>query len=398
MEKVISPVAKRKSKLTLFCLYDMSQIGAQRMIASLLNAWPNKTDAALALFSKTGGALDLLAPQVKVYDLSEEAPLLFKNRSALKLPGIALRAIAYTRLIRRLKPETVIGVNQMENLALCLVKRFYKDFQLVVSEHCHVSSNLKGADAHTGFFGWYYRKFFKREYLKYADIVLSVSNEAAEDLVVNHGIPREKIRVIYVPVPVERARQLSEEQVDDLWLASGNRTAVTVCRLEAQKRLDILLRAWALVKKSSQDNLQIPFRLMICGAGSQRKLLETLASELEIEDSVKFLGFQENQFKFVKRAAVFVSSSEWEGMPQALVEAQVLGVPIVSSDCPSGPKELLLDGKAGFLFTSGSVEACAQQLLYGLTHADECLRKARIGSEHLERFDLGAIVRQYADL
>ncbi len=376
----------------------MSQIGAQRMIASLLNAWPDKSHAALALFSKTGGALALLGPNVTVYDLSEEAPLLFKNRAALKLPGLALRAVSYARLIRRLKPKTVIGVNQMENLALCLVKRVYKDFQLVVSEHCHVSSNLKGADAHAGFFGWYYRKFFKSEYLKYADIVLSVSNEAADDLVINHGIPREKIRVIYVPVPVEQARRLSEETVDDVWLAKGNRTAVTVCRLEGQKRLDILLRAWALVKRSSQDNSQTPFRLMICGTGSQRKMLEALSHELGVEDSVKFLGFQENQFKYVKRAAVFVSSSEWEGMPQALVEAQVLGVPIVSSDCPSGPKELLLDGKAGFLFQSGSVEACAEQLLYGLTHAEDCSQKARIGSENLARFDLGAIVGQYAAL
>jgi glycosyltransferase involved in cell wall biosynthesis len=368
------------------------------MIASLVNAWPAEGERAIALFSKTGDALKLVAPDVKVYDLSEEAPLLFKRRGRLRLPGLALRAYAYTRLIRRLKPRTVIGVNQMENLALCMAKRFHGDFRLVVSEHCHVSSNLKGADAHAGFFGWYYRSFFKHEYVRQADVVLTVSHEAASDLVENHGIPKEKVKVIYVPVPVERVRKLADESLNDDWLVPGNRTVVTVCRLEAQKRLDILLKAWALVKRSPEDDPRNPFRLIICGTGSQRAMLERLARELELGDSVRFLGFLDNQFKYEKRAAVFASTSEWEGMPQTLVEAQVLGVPIVSSDCPSGPKELLLDGKAGFLFPSGDVAACARQLVHALTHPEARAEAARVSTEHLGRFDLAAIVREYAAL
>ena len=100
----------------------------------------------------------------------------------------------------------------------------------------------------------------------------------------------------------------------------------------------------------------------------------------------------------MSRARLFVSASEWEGLSLSLIEAEALGVPIVASDCPSGNKEILMNGDAGFLFENKNAEDCAWKILLAMENAELCRRKAKIGSENIERFELENIVRQYAEL
>lgn len=380
--------------LTLFCMNNLHELGIQRAIIWIVNNWPDEYGrCALSLRNKDGRQVSFLSPNVVVYELDKIQP---------PLRGMAtpFRVLAYYRLLKKLKPQTVIAVNQFESLALCIIKRFYRDFRLVVCEHCHVSSNLNGANAHSGWFGWYYRRFFPREYVRYADIIHTVAREAANDLCLNYQIPKEKIRVIYNPVDIEQVRRLACDPLDDPWLQEGNRTVIAASRLESQKRLDVLLHAWVLVKEAelTDEATCKPYRLIICGDGSLRSSLEGLAAKLGIADSIRFVGFQSNPWKWIKRAALFVNTSEWEGLPCSLIETQAVGTPVLSSDCPSGPKEILMDGEAGFLFPSGDAYKCADQMINALKNKEPCDRKVKVALDNIERFSINEIVRQYAGL
>jgi glycosyltransferase involved in cell wall biosynthesis len=128
-------------------------------------------------------------------------------------------------------------------------------------------------------------------------------------------------------------------------------------RLTRQKDFATLLRAFALVLKRR------PVRLLLLGDGPERKRLESLAAELGISAVVDFYGFVANPFPFIARSDLFVLSSAWEGFGNVLVEAMALGVPVVSTDCPSGPREILHDGTLGPLVAVADHTALAEAIL-----------------------------------
>jgi len=376
---------------TLFAMNNFAALGIQRTIVRLLNNWPDDgPEAALSVHRRVGEFKGDLDDDVDLYQLDQIQP---------PVSGMAppFRVLAYYRLLKKYEPDTVIAVNQFESLALCLVKRFYDDFKLVACEHAHVTSNITKADAHSGWFGWYYRKRFRQEYQNHADIVHIVSHEGAEDLAENHDIPRSKIRVVYNPVDVEEIRQKASEEIDHPWL-DGDRTVVTAVRHTQQKRLDVLLRAWKAVKDREPDVGSDPYRLLICGKGPKTEELKQLVNELGIEASVQFPGFVDNPWAYIEQATLFVSTSEWEGLPNSLIEAQAVGTPIVSSDCTSGPKEILMNGDAGFLFETNNVTACADTLLSALDDEEGRTQRAATATDNIGRFALEAIVAQYVDL
>jgi len=377
--------------LTLFCMNNLHELGIQRAITWIVNGWDQAAHApvALSLHRREGALESFLDPRVRVYELDRITP---------PFPGFSslTRVIAYYQLLSTLRPSTVIAVNQYEALALCLVKRLLPHFTLVVSEHCHVSSNISGADAHTGAFGWYYRHFFRREYLKYADVIHTVSHDAADDLVQCHGIPAERIRVIHNPVDMELVHARAREDGGLTARKGQRRWLLAASRLSRQKRLDILISAWGQLARDPE--FAPDWRLVICGDGPERAMLERLAQDLGVADTVDFVGFQTNPWQWMHHSDLLVSTSEWEGLPCSLIEAQAVGVPVAAADCPTGPREILLDGRAGFLFPPGDVNACAAAIRRAVADPEAARQKVRTARLHLERFALADIIRQYADL
>jgi glycosyltransferase involved in cell wall biosynthesis len=123
-----------------------------------------------------------------------------------------------------------------------------------------------------------------------------------------------------------------------------------------------MIRAFAKVRAERSC------RLVILGEGGDRPKLEALTAELGLTQDVDLPGFQTNPFPFLVRAALFVLSSAWEGSPNVLTEAMALGTPVVSTDCPSGPRELLDGGRLGPLVPVGDAEALANAILETLDH------------------------------
>lgn len=186
------------------------------------------------------------------------------------------------------------------------------------------------------------------------DTVIAVSEGVAEDTVRITGLPAERVQVVRNPVITPRLHALAGEPAPHQWLDEPSVPVLLGAgRLTRQKDFHTLLRAFALVRA------QRPCRLIILGEGAHRESLTALAEELRVAEDVTLPGFTSNPYAYMKRASVFVLSSAWEGSPNVLTEALALGTPVVATDCPSGPREILRAGQYGPLVAVGDVAGMA---------------------------------------
>ena len=186
---------------------------------------------------------------------------------------------------------------------------------------------------------------------------VGVSQRASESLVDAIGLPTENITTIYNPVVTPDLANKATEQPNHPWfLDHGAPIILAVGRLEEQKDHPTLIRAFARLAGLR------PCRLVILGRGSKQHELEALAKDLTVADRVSFAGWTDNPFAFMAQASLFVLSSRWEGLPTVLVEALACGCPCVSTDCPSGPAEILLNGDLGPLVPVGDDAALAEAM------------------------------------
>jgi glycosyltransferase involved in cell wall biosynthesis len=175
------------------------------------------------------------------------------------------------------------------------------------------------------------------------------------------GIEPERVHVVYNPVVTDDIFDLARESVAHPWLAAKELPVILgVGRLEAQKDFTTLIHAFAIVRRER------PCRLLILGEGNERPLLEATVHEVGLSTDVQLLGFVENPYAVMARSDVFVLSSRWEGFGNVLVEAMATGCSLVATDCPSGPREILQDGRLGPLVPPGDPAAMAAAILHSL--------------------------------
>jgi len=186
------------------------------------------------------------------------------------------------------------------------------------------------------------------------DKVVCVSEGVLEDTARLAGLSAGQLCVIRNPVVTPRLAALAAEGVDHPWAHDEAVPLVLGAgRLTEQKDFDTLVRAFAQLRN------RMPARLVILGDGRLRAKLQARIDELGLSDDVAMPGFTSNPYAWMVRANLFVLSSAWEGSPNVLTEALALGVPSVSTDCPSGPREVLEGGRFGPLVPVGDADAMA---------------------------------------
>jgi glycosyltransferase involved in cell wall biosynthesis len=146
---------------------------------------------------------------------------------------------------------------------------------------------------------------------------------------------------------------------------------ISVGRLGRQKRIDVMLEALALLRQ------HVPAVLWVCGEGPQGGALKRLAAKLGVDSAVSWFGFQDNPYALMRQADLFVLTSDYEGLPNSLIEAQGLGLPAVATRCPTGPDEIIDDGVTGILVHVGDVGAVADARL--------CAAYPEMGAKHRSR-------------
>lgn len=345
--------------------------GAERVMVNLARGFAERgLKVDLVLAKAEGPYLSQVPPGVQVVDLGV-------SRILASLPGLV-------RYLRRERPKALLSALDHANVVALWAREFAGvPVQVVVSVHStpsRATANARSLRARL-------MPLWVRTFYPWAHAVVAVSQGVAEDLLRMTGLPLENVRVIYNPVVTPELFIKAEEPVEHPWFSPGESPVILgVGRLTAAKDYPTLIRAFALVRKER------PARLMILGEGEERPKLEAIVRDMGLERDVALPGFVENPYKYMRRAGVFVLSSSWEGFGNVLVEAMAVGTPVVSTDCPSGPAEILEGGKWGRLVPVGDQEALAFAILAWL---DEKRGRA---AERVRFFVLEEIAEQYAEI
>lgn len=227
----------------------------------------------------------------------------------------------------------------------------------------------------------------------FADLIVANSYGIRECLISSWKIPKEKIRVIHNGVDIENIDKLSFEKVNHIWIKNNFNLIVSVGRLFKPKGLPYLLDALKIVNKKKT------VYLIIIGKGEEEKRLKKMAKEMHIDDRVDFIGFKHNPFKYIANADLFVLASLWEGFPNVLLEAMACRTPVVSTDAPYGPSEIIEDGLNGYLVPVADSTRLAEKILYmfeNLDKQDNVIREARQTVE--KKFSVHKMVKNYEKL
>lgn len=265
-----------------------------------------------------------------------------------------------TLYLRRERPAYLLSAMTYVNLVALVGRRLAGvPLRLVVSERSHLSQAAYNKQrAPRPLMPALVRRFYT-----WADGIIAVSSGVADDLAQVTRLPRERIEVIHNPVVDPELSAKQKEPLDHPWFAEGQPPVMlSVGRFKKQKDFPTLLRAFSRLRSTRE------VRLVILGEGKKEREIRSLARVLGITNEIDLPGFDPNPFRYLSRAACFVLSSAWEGLPRVLIESLACGCPAVSTDCPSGPREILEGGKYGPLVPVGDDRAMANAIAQILDH------------------------------
>ena len=283
-------------------------------------------------------------------------------------PGVALvdlhcprfwaSAPSMARYIRQRRPDAVMAAMPLANAIAGYARNLARiPLRLVLSEHNYRSIAFGDIDRPRDAV---LAPFIRIGY-RFADAIVAVSHGVAERLRRTRGVRSERVRVVYNPAYSPRIEALALEPTPHPWLEDVSTPVVIGSgRLEAQKDFQTLLEAFAILRTTR------PARLIILGEGSQRSALEERARQLNVAPHVALPGFVVNPWAYMSRAAVFALSSVHEGLGNVIVEALALGTPVVSTDCLSGPAEILAQGRFGALVETRDTRALARAISHAI--------------------------------
>jgi len=258
---------------------------------------------------------------------------------------------ALVRYLRREQPQVLLAdKDKVNRLALWARRLAGVSTTVAVRLGINVSQNL----ATRGVIDRCLQRFSIRTFYPWADAIIVPSAGVADDLASLGRLPRDRIHVLPNPVVTPQLLAKAQASLEHPWFAPGQPPVILgVGELSTRKDFATLVRAFAHVRSARAC------RLVILGRGRREAALRQLAQDLGVETDVNLGGFVENPYTYMHRAAVFVLSSRIEGFGNVLVEALAAGAPVVATNCPSGPGEILDDGRFGALVPVGDVQAMA---------------------------------------
>ncbi|MEW8046738.1 MAG: glycosyltransferase [Candidatus Thiodiazotropha sp.] len=325
--------------------------GVERMVLNLVNA-----------LAERGLHIDLLLIKTRSRHLDEVHPAV--NRIDLGTRHTATSLIPLTRYLRRIRPPCLLAAKDRAGRMAVIARALAgaSNTRLVL----RLGTNLTAAFAHKSHWRLFLRQQPIRLLYPHIDRIIAVSEGVRQDTLAISGVDQEKVVVVRNPVITSRMIEAASAPAPLPWEnGSEDPLILAVGRLTLQKDFATLLRAFADLRKHR------PCRLIILGDGRQRENLLTLSNELGISEALALPGFTTNPYSYMKRANLFVLSSRWEGSPNVLTEAMALGTPVVSTDCPSGPSELLDRGRIAPLVPVGDWKALSQAMLSVLDNPPE---------------------------
>jgi glycosyltransferase involved in cell wall biosynthesis len=315
--------------------------GVERMLVNLLNAFAGRGHRVqLVLIRSSSRHLQHLDPAIRIIDLGTRHTL----TSLWPLVG-------YLR--RHRPPRLLVAKDRAGRLAVLARALSGVTTQI----HVRLGTNLSAALAQrSGLQRWLRRTPIRLLY-SHIDHIIAVSEGVRQDTLQVSRIDPARVSVIRNPVVTARLYELARQPAPHPWFAEPHPPIILGAgRLTRQKDFPTLIRAFAELHKVR------PCRLIILGDGRQADQLRALATDLGVAADLGLPGFTDNPYSYMAQAQLFVLSSRWEGSPNVLTEAMALGTPVVATDCPSGPAEILQGGRYGPLVEMGDWQGLAEAM------------------------------------
>ena len=356
--------------------------GAERIVSYLLNEGCEEFEFHLIILENV---IEYNIPEDKIKIFQVEARTTPGYINVFKIPYLAKKLHRY---LRENNIDTLFSLLNRPNLISCRVRKLGWQGKIIISERVDTIAYYK-----TRMLGFLMLRMVKK-YYPLADKVTVISAGIADSL---KQLGIKDCKVIYNPVHVN-SEKLQSQKKNTLF------TFINVARFDEQKNHRLLLESFA--RMSNKDS-----RLVLLGKGKLQHSLEKLAKQLHIEDRVEFPGFQRNVNEHLQRSDCFVFSSDFEGLGNVIIEALNNGIPVISTDCPHGPREILDPETKGKIITNeidlakygilvpvkrADLLAAAMDKMY----ADATLRDnyARLSLERVKDFDIKKIAREYFDI
>ena len=327
-------------------LHDLRGGGAERVAINLANTFSALGhQSSLVMLNKVGPYLEKVSDSVATTELTQSRTL--------------TAVFGFRDYLNKARPDAVVCHMTHINVAALMARRWAKWHPpMICVEHNQMSRKLESKRpvslkiAHR-----MARSLYARE-----TQIAGVSSGVCEDLSKTFSIPLKHLEVLYNPVVGPCLAEQGQMGINSEHSAFFERPVILgVGRLTRQKNFKLLIEAFNLVRESG-----VSANLLILGEGELRDELDHLIAKSQYSSDIHLPGFVENPYAYMTRSAVFALSSDWEGLPTVLIEAMAIGTAIVSTNCVSGPSEILMNGTLAPLHPCGDVRSFSQGLIQAL--------------------------------
>jgi N-acetylgalactosamine-N,N'-diacetylbacillosaminyl-diphospho-undecaprenol 4-alpha-N-acetylgalactosaminyltransferase len=314
-----------KPNISIF-IYSMGKGGAEKIVSTILFDLVKYFKVHLVLLSNE--IVYEIPIDVKVTNLS-----IVSSNGFVKLLSVPINAYKYKKFCQKNKIKTSLSILTQPNFISLLSKLLGNSAKTIISEHT-VLSNWRSKEVLYSMF----HKFFVKKLYPIADSIVVVSKYTQYDLINNYNIRKTHIDVIYNPHNLSSIDRLKMLPIlDNNFISFSSRVIISAGTLESRKGFYELIKAFSLLEYSDLN-------LLIMGDGPEKESLQKLVSDLNLTKRVFLLGFVDNPYQYFKNSDIFVLASHVEGLPNVIIEALACGCAVISTDCISGPREILSPG------------------------------------------------------
>ncbi|MGI6317359.1 MAG: glycosyltransferase [Dethiobacteria bacterium] len=362
----------------LFVIENISVGGAERVFVNLLNNINNIIfDPVLVIINRGWHGNTYKTPKgVRLINLDT------KKTKAL---------IPLARTIKKEKPDVVFSNLAPINI-LCLMSKLLlrnNQTRYIIRETTIRSISISETKSNP-LIRFLYTQLV-RIFYPYADSIVALSNGSKEDLIANYGIDAEKIEVIYNPIDTVNIVSNSMEKVNDFPKWDSKFNLISVGSLVKSKGYEYLIGAMKELITNRCQNI----RLIILGTGPLENQLKELVTQYNLNNYIKFLGFRENPFKYMRKCDAFILPALWEGFGNVITEAMACELPVISTSCESGPKEIIEHSETGILVEPKNIGALVTAIQTLMDNPDYANTLAKNALRRVKDFDVSIIIKQY---
>ncbi|NQX83082.1 MAG: glycosyltransferase [Flavobacteriaceae bacterium] len=371
-------------------IYSLSGGGAERVVSYLLTHCISKEIDVHLIMMNTGVNYDI-PKSTRIHYIENSNPNEHGVIKALKIPFLAYK---YARLVKKLELTHSLSFLTRPSF-INVLSRFFTSYKFKVITNERAFPTLQYS--YKGFQSWFNKKMIKSLYKK-SEAVISNSNGNANDLISNFKVPSDKMYVIHNPIDLDKISDINPKE--DFFDATKF-NIITIGRLDIGKNHKMIINA---INKLNNTNIH----LYIIGSGPMQSELEDLVEKLNLKNQVFLLGYQANPYGYLKSANLFAFGSNHEGFPNVLLEAMACNIPIISTNCQSGPSEILKlqnDKSDDIMITDYGIltpvkndEAMAKGISHFLDNKSFTEKCKINGLKRIKDFDKEKILNQYIDL